>query len=793
MDLIWLIPLLPGLGAAVNGIFGIRFFSKRTAGIVACTTMALAFVVSLTAFVQLLGLAPEARVHDRVLFDWIPPTALALANGTIGSLHIPWLFRLDPLSAMMILVVTGIGFLIHVYSIGYMHDEPRGGVARYFAYLNLFCFFMLTLVLGGNYLVMFVGWEGVGLCSYLLIGYWYEKKSASDAGKKAFITNRVGDWGFLLGVFLIFATFGTFDFREVAAAASKLPVETAQFGTLSIITLLLFVGATGKSAQIPLYVWLPDAMEGPTPVSALIHAATMVTAGVYMVGRNAVLFTHAPMTMEIVAIVGVLTAVMAASIGLVQTDIKRVLAYSTVSQLGYMFVAMGVGAFGAGAFHLMTHAFFKALLFLCSGSVIHAMAGEQNMEKMGGLKKYMPITFWTMMIGTIAIAGIPPLAGFFSKDEILLQAFLKNKFVYGLAAFAALMTAFYMFRLMSMTFFGAYRGPAWQTAGHHGAVAEAAVHGAAHPADPFAHGQAQKKAHEVSHGPADGVQTADDGDAGHGGHGAWHGPHESPRPMTFALVVLAFGAVVAGFVGVPAALGGGNAIEHFLHPSFAAPSLAAHSGAATEGPAVAATSPDAHSAAAMAGKPVVAAEGRAAAESLAEASVSEHTSHAGAEAEAGEMSTAGELGLMGFSVLIGLIGIGVAYRFYVRKPEIAERLKASLAGPHKVLYNKYYVDELYEATVIGGTMGGANGLWAFDRTVVDGAVNGTGWLTIFASWLSGVIDKYIVDGLVNLVGSVLQESSFVFRRLQTGLIQNYALLMLFGVFAFVSIYLLLGR
>ncbi len=361
----------------------------------------------------------------------------------------------------MILVVTGVGFLIHVYSTAYMHDEPRGGVARYFSYLNLFCFFMLTLVLGGNYLVMFVGWEGVGLCSYLLIGYWYEKKSASDAGKKAFITNRVGDWGFLLGVFLIFATFGSFDFREVAAAAAKMPIETAQFGTLSLITLLLFIGATGKSAQIPLYVWLPDAMEGPTPVSALIHAATMVTAGVYMVGRNAVLFTHAPMTMEVVAIVGVLTAVMAASIGLVQTDIKRVLAYSTVSQLGYMFVAMGVGAFAAGAFHLMTHAFFKALLFLCSGSVIHAMAGEQNMEKMGGLKKYMPVTFWTMMIGTIAIAGIPPFSGFFSKDEILLQAFLNNRLVYGLAAFAALMTAFYMFRLMSMTFFGNYRGPAW--------------------------------------------------------------------------------------------------------------------------------------------------------------------------------------------------------------------------------------------------------------------------------------------------------------------------------------------
>ncbi len=732
MDLIWLIPILPGLGAAVNGIFGIRWFSKRTAGVVACTTMAAAFGVSVLAFVQLLGVAPEARIHDVTLFDWIPATALAMKGNAIGSLHVPWAFRLDPLSAMMILVVTGIGFLIHVYSIAYMHDEPRGGVARYFSYLNLFCFFMLTLVLGGNYLVMFVGWEGVGLCSYLLIGYWYEKKSAADAGKKAFITNRVGDWGFLLGVFLIYFTFGSFDFREVANAAAALPKETLQFGTLSLITLLLFVGACGKSAQIPLYVWLPDAMEGPTPVSALIHAATMVTAGVYMVGRNAVLFTQAPMTMEIVAIVGVLTAVMAASIGLVQTDIKRVLAYSTVSQLGYMFVAMGVGAFGAGAFHLMTHAFFKALLFLCSGAVIHAMAGEQNMLRMGGLKKYMPITFWTMMIGTVAIAGIPPFAGFFSKDEILLQAFLTNKLVYALAAFAALMTAFYMFRLMSLTFFGAYRGPAWETAGH-----------GAH-------------------------------DAGHGSHGTWHGPHEAPRPMTFALVVLAVGAVLAGFVGVPAALGGSNAIEHFLHPSFVAEQASA--AVAATGAAVAReTAVPAMEAAAGSHAPAAAAEGQ------------------DAEAGAGHVSVWFERLLMAFSVLIGLLGIAVAYRFYVRRPEIAANLKVRFAGAHRVLTNKYYVDELYGATVIHGTLASAGGLWTFDRNVVDGAVNGSGTVTRVSSWLSGLLDKYIVDGLVNLVGSILQESSFIFRRVQTGLIQNYALLMLVGVFAFVSLYLVLGR
>src|SRR5712691_11749876 len=443
MDLIWLIPLLPALGALLNGVFGIRYFSRQTAAGIACVTMAGALGLSVFAFWQLLGLDPASRVHDVVLATWIPRIPLQLADGRIGAFEVPWGFRLDPLSAMMILVVTGIGFLIHVYSTAYMRDEPRGGYARFFCYLNLFCFFMLTLVLGSNFLVMFVGWEGVGLCSYLLIGYWYERKSAADAGKKAFITNRVGDWGFMLGMFLVFVTFGSLDFRVVAERAVAMPVET-QFGILSTICLLLFVGAAGKSAQIPLYVWLPDAMEGPTPVSALIHAATMV--------------------MEVVAIVGVLTALMAASIGLVQNDIKRVLAYSTVSQLGYMFTAMGVGAFASGAFHLMTHAFFKALLFLCSGSVIHAMAGEQDMRQMGGLQKYLPTTRATMTIGTLAIAGIPPFAGFFSKDEILLRAFLNYKAIWVIAVATALMTAFYMARLLYMTFYGEYRGPAWDVA-----------------------------------------------------------------------------------------------------------------------------------------------------------------------------------------------------------------------------------------------------------------------------------------------------------------------------------------
>jgi NADH-quinone oxidoreductase subunit L len=734
MRYIWLIPLLPAIGAAINGLVGIRYFSRRTAGLVACAMMALALGVSLVAFWQLLALAPEARAFDVVVAQWIPSIPLATSSGAIGSFQVPWGFRLDPLSGMMILVVTGIGTLIHVYSTAYMADEPRAGVARFFCYLNLFCFFMLMLVLGSSFPVMFVGWEGVGLCSYLLIGYWYEKKSASDAGKKAFITNRVGDWGFILGIFLIYMTFGTLDFRAIQNAAAAMPVETMHFGVLSAICLLLFVGATGKSAQIPLYVWLPDAMEGPTPVSALIHAATMVTAGVYMLGRNAVLFSHAPQVMTIVAIVGVLTALMAATIGLVQYDIKRVLAYSTVSQLGYMFTAMGVGAFSAGAFHLMTHAFFKALLFLGSGSVIHAMGGEQDMRRMGGLRKYMPVTFVTMMLGTLAIAGIFPFAGFFSKDEILFQAFEHNKAVWVLAVAAAFMTAFYMFRLMAMTFLGTYRGPAWE-----------AAHGGGH-------GHAAHDAHggHVGHDAHD-AHGADD--AGGHGHGAWHGPHESPSPMTLPLQVLAIGACVAGFVGIPAALGGGNAIEHFLEPSFTA-----HASAEPGAPARAA-----------AAEPAPAAE-----------PVEHEEAHA---------SRGVELGLMGFSLLIAIFGIALARKLYVTSPERADELALQFSGPHKVLSNKYYVDELYDATVIGGTFAAGRGLWTVDRNIVDGAVNGSGWLTIVSAWFSGLTDRTVVDGLVNLVGRICEEGSFWFRRVQTGLVQNYALLMLVGIFAFVSIYL----
>jgi NADH-quinone oxidoreductase subunit L len=493
-----LIPLLPLVGFVLNASLG-RRISKAASGGVACGAMTGAFVISLAAVARLLALAPEERVISQQVFSWIAS----------GDLNAPFTLRLDPLAAVMILVITGIGLLIHIYSTAYMDEEPAPEFARYFSYLNLFAAFMLVLVLGSNFLVMFVGWEGVGLCSYLLIGFWHRKKSATDAGKKAFIVNRIGDFAFVLGVLLAFVRFGSLDFREIAESVAPLAPETA-FGVISAITLLLFIGATGKSAQIPLFVWLPDAMEGPTPVSALIHAATMVTAGVYMIGRNAALFSHAPQTLAIVAIVGVATALMAGTIALVQNDIKRVLAYSTVSQLGYMFLAMGVGAYGAGIFHLYTHAFFKALLFLGSGAVIHALGGEQDLRRMGGLKDQLPITYWTFLIGSLAIAGVPGLAGFFSKDEILFWTFAGgHPLLWTIGLLTSLLTAVYMFRLMFLAFHG---------------------------------------------------DKGDRGDhtEGHGSH-----LHDAPPAMAIALIVLAVGSVVAGYAGL------GGRFEDFLEPSFA--------------------------------------------------------------------------------------------------------------------------------------------------------------------------------------------------------------------------------
>ena len=508
---LWLIPILPLAGAAINGFLGKK--SSRQA----ITTVALFF--SGAAFAMALWVAARfsslSLPYQEFVAHWIRS----------GSFSADFAFYLDQLSLVMLLVVTGVGFLIHVYSIGYMWEDPS--YYRFFSYLNLFMFFMLTLVLAGNYLLMFIGWEGVGLASYLLIGFWFTKDSAASAGKKAFIVNRIGDFGFLIALFLLIKHFGSLNFAQVFHSVTPLSPEKAGAGLLTTIGILLMVGACGKSAQIPLYVWLPDAMEGPTPVSALIHAATMVTAGVYMVSRSHVIFERAPVALTVVAIIGTLTAFFAATIGIAQTDIKKVLAYSTVSQLGYMFMACGVGAFSAGIFHLMTHAFFKGLLFLAAGSVIHAVGGEQDMRRMGGLRSKIPWTFWTMTAGTLAIAGIPGLAGFFSKDEILWRAYQASWAYWLVGAVTAFMTSFYMFRLWFLTFFGEYRGES-EVADNH------AIH------------------------------AAHDAHSGHG-HG---GVHESPKVMLIPLAILAVLSVIGGYIGVPGSLGGNNQFDKFLGPVF---------------------------------------------------------------------------------------------------------------------------------------------------------------------------------------------------------------------------------
>jgi NADH-quinone oxidoreductase subunit L len=668
-----LIPLLPFAGFLLNAALGPRM-SKAAAGAVGCLSMLASFAVSAGAVWSLLQMDPGARSMEQLLFTWIPS----------GDLQLPLALRLDPLAALMVLVVTGIGFLIHVYSVAYMHEETEVEYARYFSYLNLFAAFMLLLVLGSNFLVMFVGWEGVGLCSYLLIGFWYQKKSAADAGKKAFVVNRIGDFGFLLGILFAFTAFGTLDFlrspKSLRRCPTKQPLARSRW-----ITLLLFIGATGKSAQIPLYVWLPDAMEGPTPVSALIHAATMVTAGVYMIGRNAVLFEHAPIVLGIVAVVGVLTAVMAATIGLVQNDIKRVLAYSTVSQLGYMFVAMGVGAFGAGIFHLYTHAFFKALLFLGAGAVIHAMAGEQDLRRMGGLKRDLPVTYWTFLAGALAISGVPGLAGFFSKDEILFKTFAGGHQLLWFAGVAtALLTATYMFRLVFMTFHGPRPSPSEKPA-------------PAHPEEEEPVAQHDLHAH---HPP-----------------GTQPHLHDAPPMMAVPLIVLAIGAILAGYIGVPHALGGANHIEHFLEPSFEVHHVV------DEGPA-------------------------------------------GVEAPMRvEEEERLELALMAVSTAVALGGIGLAVFFFLRRRDAADRVAERFAGLHKVLLNKYYVDEAYDAV--------------FVRPILR-ASEETMWRRM---------DAGVIDGAVNGAGSVVEAGSAAIRRLQTGSVRSYAASIFVGAVLVIGYYL----
>jgi len=627
LSLLWLVPALPLLGALVNGI-GAGKLPRKLASVIGVGSVGLAFAIALACFGDLLSLSPEQRRATQSLYTWIQT----------GDFRADVRLMLDPLSAVMMLVVTGVGFLIHVYSMGYMGHEKAYG--RYFAYLNLFTFSMLTLVLADNFLLMFLGWEAVGLCSYLLIGFWYERPAAAEAGKKAFVVNRIGDWGFLLGIFLIFVTFGSVDFGTVFAQA---PLRLAVGSALaSGIALLLFLGATGKSAQIPLYVWLPDAMEGPTPVSALIHAATMVTAGVYMVARCHVFYLLSPLALQTVAVVGIMTVLLAATIAVTQTDIKRVLAYSTISQLGYMFVGCGVGAFTSGIFHLMTHAFFKALLFLGAGSVIHALSGEQDLWKMGGLRRYLPKTHLTFLIGTLAIAGVIPFAGFFSKDEILFQAWLRGgPLLWCAGILGAFLTAFYMFRLYFLTFHGSPRF-----------------------------------SEEVK-----------------------HHIHESPDSMTIPLMILAVLSTVGGFLQIPL-VQGGEILDRFLEPVFAD---------------ALALVPPAHAG---------------------------HTPMA-------------EVWLMAISLAVALVGILVAYRFYVTSPETPRRLAERVRGLYRLVFNKYWVDEAYDATVVQPIYRGSVRLWEdFDAAVIDGAVNG--------------------------VGKQIERGSALLRSAQVGYVQVYALVLTLG-------------
>ncbi|MGE5139863.1 MAG: NADH-quinone oxidoreductase subunit L [Rudaea sp.] len=635
LDYIWLVPALPLAGALVNAVLS-RWLPRAVVALIAVGSITASFAVSAVAVVALAGLPPESRVVSVPLYSWV----------AAGHFNAGVSFLLDPLSAVMILVVTGVGALIHLYSVGYMLEDE--GFGRFFTYMNPFAFSMLVLVLADNYLLLYVGWELVGLCSYLLIGFWFTRAAARSAAVKAFVTNRVGDFGFAIGIIFLWSMVGTLNYAEVFSKAPQVFAVGAP--AITAITLLLFLGATGKSAQIPLFVWLPDAMEGPTPVSALIHAATMVTAGVYMVARSHVLFLLAPFSLEVVMVIGALTAFFAATIALVQTDLKRLLAYSTISQLGYMFLGLGVGAFGAGIFHLMTHAFFKALLFLAAGSVMHAMNNVIDMRRLGGLGRVMRVTFYTFVIGSLALAGFPLLSGFFSKDEILASAFTSGNYaVYALGLLTAGFTAFYIFRGVFMTFLGDRR---WQQPQH------------------------------------------DDPDASVSGHarGAFH-PHESPALMTIPLMVLALLAVIGGYVGLPAILGT-NWFGHFLAPVFG----------------------EAH----------------------------------------GEAQPALEWTLIGLSTLASLLGIGLAYWFYLRDRSIPVSLGRAYPWVYSLLSHKYYIDDLYDSAFAKPARWVATALWQ-------------------------VFDQGIIDGIANGLGNLFRGIGRALRGLQTGYARRYALAMLIGV------------
>src|ERR1700733_6219379 len=659
--------MFPLAGAALMFFIG-RRLPNQAVNVICVGSVAISFIFSVGAFFQLLFLPEGQRLAEKILFEWIPAGTYHMTSGAVAQFIADWGFLLDPLSAVIILVVTGVGLLIHIYSTGYMAHE--GGYYRFFGYLNLFMFAMLMLVLANNLLLLFVGWEGVGTCSYLLIGFWFKKKSASDAGKKAFIVNRIGDAGFLLGIFLTSALLGTIRFVEIgpALAAGGFAIGDPR---ITAIALLFFVGATGTSAQLPLYVWLPDALEGPTPVSALIHAATMVTAGVYMVTRTNAIYQLSPKAMGVVALVGAITALFAASMGVVQNDIKKVLAYSTVSQLGYMFLACGVGAFTAGIFHLMTHAFFKGLLFLAAGSVIHAVSGEQDMRKMGALSKKIPVTYWTMLIAALAIAGIFPFAGFISKD------YEKDALLWAIGYFTAGMTAFYMFRLIFMTFHGTSRVD-----------------------------------HEVE-----------------------HHIHESPKSMLVPLVILAALSIIGGWISWPEIFRGNSHFINFLSTVVAVPH------------------------------------------------------EARMEPLKGPSSHLGELYLMLLSEGLVILGILFAWYLYVKRTDLPEKIAKGFGGFYRLVYNKYYVDQLYDALFVNRAKDLGLALGAFDRNVIDGVgVNGAGWLTRAASKLSIWWDTWIVDGSVRLGARIVWIFSYPVRLIQDGLVQSYMLLIVIGLIGFFGYY-----
>lgn len=640
-EFFYLILLFPLFGFFINGLFGKKINSEKIIGLIGSISILIPFLIAVQIFMEMLFKSGEKKLIYN-FFEWIK----------VGKFSTSFAFILDELSILFTLVITGVGFLIHLYSIGYMKGDR--GFARFFAYLNLFIVMMLILVLADNFLLMFLGWEGVGLCSYLLIGFWYdrkfevggyEKKSLTvDAAKKAFVVNRIGDFGFLLAIFMIFSKFETLDFTNVFKHVSNFGIDET---TVTLITLFLFIGAIGKSAQIPLFVWLPDAMAGPTPVSALIHAATMVTSGIYMIARCSILFSLSPITMQVVATIGILTTLIAASIGLVQNDIKKILAYSTVSQLGYMFLGLGVGAFTAGVFHVITHAFFKALLFLGAGSVIHSLNEEQNIRKMGGLKKYMPITYKTFFVGTLAITGIPPLAGFFSKDEILWKTFESgNVLFWVLGIFGAMMTAFYMFRLFYLTFL---KSPRFD---------EKYIH-----------------------------------------------PHESPKTMTTTLTILAVLSGIGGLIGVPSILGGNSFLHHWLEPIFGKGSL---------------------------------------------------------KFGAHKFSHFTEYLLMFISILVVVISIFYARKIFLKTETIENNAK----GFRKILFNKYYVDEIYEFLFV-------NPIFQMSK-----------------NFLWKIFDIKIIDGVVNGVASIIEKISFKFKYIQTGMVQTYLSVFLFGVVVIIFILLI---